>query len=74
MQVRVRVAAGAKKEALEVLRGRIAVSVRQKAEQGAANKRVIELIAKHFKVPVKNVRIIRGHATPSKIIAIHASA
>ncbi len=71
MQVSVRVEAGAKKEVVEVAgKGRLKISVKQKPQLGAANKRVVELAAKHFKVPIKSVHILRGHKTPSKILNI----
>ena len=69
MQVRVKVEAGAKKEVVEVLpNNRLKIAVKQKAKAGGANARVIELVAKHFNVPVKKVHITRGHNTPSKIV------
>ncbi len=71
MQVSVKVAAGAKKEVVEALpNNRFKISVKAKPEQGAANARVIELVAKHFNVPQKKVRIIKGHKTPTKILEI----
>ena len=72
MQVRVRVTAGAKKEGIEALpNNRFKIAVKQKPEQGAANKRVIELVAAHFRVAPKKVRIIRGHKTPFKIMVVN---
>ncbi len=47
------------------------VSVRVPAQGGQANKRVCELLARHFSVPVDNVIIIRGGRSPKKIIAIY---
>jgi len=71
MQVSIKVVAGAKKEGIESLpNSRFKISVKQKPAQGAANKRVVELIAAHFKVPTKKVRIIHGHKTPSKILEV----
>ncbi|OGC84876.1 hypothetical protein A3F55_00125 [Candidatus Adlerbacteria bacterium RIFCSPHIGHO2_12_FULL_53_18] len=71
MQISVKVAAGAKREAIEALKNnRFKISVKQKPEHGAANKRVVELVAAHFGVPVKKVRIIKGHKTPSKILDV----
>ncbi len=73
MQVSVRVTAGTKREGIEVLpKNRFKVSVKPKAEQGAANKRVIELIAAHYRVSAKKVHIIRGHKTPSKLLEVAA--
>lgn len=71
MQVRVRVTADAKKESVEALSDtRLKIAVKQPPEQGAANARVVELVAAHFNVPRKTVRIIKGHKTPSKILAV----
>ena len=46
------------------------VSVKEKAERNMANTRVLELVAKHFKVPVSKVRIVNGHHHTSKLIVI----
>lgn len=71
MNISIKVTAGAKKEGIEVLpNNRFKISVRAKAEQGAANKRVLELIALHFRVPIKKVHIVRGHHSPLKIVLI----
>jgi uncharacterized protein (TIGR00251 family) len=71
MQISVRVTAGSKKEKVEALSEmRLKIAVKQKAKEGAANARVLELVAAHYKVPVKKVRIVRGHKAPSKIISV----
>ena len=49
---------------------RLEVAVQEKPEGGKANTRVIELVARHFKVPISSVRITRGHTTPSKLLTI----
>ncbi len=69
--IHVKVLAGAKGESLKVLsRDHFSVSVREKAERNMANTRVLELVAKHFKVPVNKVRIVNGHHHPSKLLII----
>ena len=71
MYIKVRVRAGAKKEELvEESKTHFIIAVKEPAEQNLANKRVIQLIALHFKVPAKQVRIISGHHSPSKIFSI----
>jgi uncharacterized protein (TIGR00251 family) len=71
MQISVKVTAGASKERIEVLKNkRFRISVRQKPEAGAANARVVELVAKHFKVPTKAVHILRGHKSSSKVLEV----
>ena len=71
MYVKVRVKAGAKKEEVRLVsKTHFAISVREKPLQNLANKRVIELIARHFRVPAKAVRIVSGHRSPSKILSL----
>ncbi len=70
MYIKVRVKTGAKSESIrESSDGRLEISVREKPEANAANHRVVELVARHLKVPVKKVRIIKGHHHPSKILS-----
>lgn len=71
MRISIRVTTHAKREGVqELANGRLHVSVRAKAEGGAANARVLELVAKHCNVTVKKVHIVRGHKTPSKILEV----
>lgn len=71
MEVRVRVKTGTKKEGVTLLRdGRLEVVVREKPEAGKANERVVELVAEHFKVAGKSVRILRGQTTPTKLLSV----
>ena len=46
------------------------ISVKEKAKNNMANRRVIELIAKYFKVTLNKVRIINGHHHPHKLLII----
>jgi uncharacterized protein YggU (UPF0235/DUF167 family) len=46
------------------------IFVKEKAERNMANARVIELLAKHFKVAKLKVRIINGHHHPSKLLVV----
>ena len=71
MYVKVRVIAGAKKETVqEVSAGYFKISVREPAERNLANRRIVELVAAHYKILPKQVRIISGHTSPSKILSI----
>ncbi|MAG12622.1 hypothetical protein CL630_02295 [bacterium] len=49
------------------------ISVKEPAKRNLANKRIIELIAKYFKVSEGKVRIISGHHHPSKLLYIKMS-
>ena len=71
MYISVHVSAGAKRELVEVLpKGRLKVSVKEPAERNMANKRVRELVAAHFFLPINKVRLISGHTSPAKIFDI----
>jgi len=69
--IHVKVTAGARKESLtKKSPDYFEISVREKAERNMANARVLELIAKYFKVSVKKVRIVNGHRSPSKFLVV----
>ncbi len=66
-----KVKAGAKREVFtEKSPDHFLISVREKAERNMANKKVCELIAVYFKIPVGKVKIVSGHQSPSKILSI----
>ena len=69
--IHVKVTAGARKESFKKKsEDHFEISVKEKAEHNMANIRVLELIAKHFKVIVNKVRIVNGHHHPSKLIVV----
>lgn len=71
MYIRVRVKADAKREDLVVKsEDSFLVSVKEPAEQNRANERVLELIAAHYGINPKQIRIISGHHAPGKILSI----
>lgn len=72
MFVKVKITPGSRKE--EVKKNKensFSVLVREKAERNLANKRVCEIMAQQFNVPVNKVRIINGHQSRSKILSIN---
>jgi len=71
MYIKVKVSPGAKKETLiETANKYFTVSVREKAEHNMANRRVIEIFAEYFEVPVGSIKIISGHRSPNKILSV----
>ena len=71
MYVHVKVRAGAKKESfLKLSETQFKISVKEKAEQNRANRRVIELVAAEFRISPEKVRILSGHHSPSKILVV----
>jgi uncharacterized protein YggU (UPF0235/DUF167 family) len=71
MYIRVSVSAGAKKEVFKKVKNdSFLASVKEPAEQNQANRRVLELVASHFRILPKQIRIISGHHSPSKILSL----
>ncbi len=69
MYIKVRVIAGSRIEkVIKVNDNSFTVSVKEEAERGLANKRILQIIGDIFKT--KNVRIINGHHSPSKLLAV----
>ncbi len=50
--------------------GELCLSVREAAIEGAANNRVIEIVAQLFKVPKSSVEILRGESARIKSLLI----
>ena len=72
MYVKVKVTAGARTESVkEVGENRYEVKIKEKAERNMANKKVVEIVAGLYKVPVNRVKIFSGHHSPSKLLTIH---
>ncbi len=71
MLVRVRVFPGMRKETIEqVDRTTFVMKLKEKAERGAANRRVREVLAEEFQVPLLHVRLKTGAQSPSKSFEI----
>lgn len=69
MYIKVRVIAGAKKEIIEKISDdNFKISVKEPAERNLANGRILEIFKKSF--PNSSVKIINGHHSPSKMLAI----
>lgn len=46
------------------------IHVKEKAENNLANRRALDMLAEHLKVPAANIRIMSGHRMPHKIVFI----
>lgn len=51
--------------------GIIKVKIREIPENGKANKAIIELFSKTFKIPKKNIKIIKGQTSSNKTIIFY---
>lgn len=72
MYVRVIVHPKSKKEKVEKIKDdTYELQVKEPAEQNLANRRVRELMAEEFGIRVEAVRIVSGHHSHNKILAIN---
>ncbi|MEX0931320.1 MAG: DUF167 domain-containing protein [Candidatus Paceibacterota bacterium] len=70
MYIRVRVVAGAKKEVvLRTSETEFVISVKEPARQNLANKRVQGILGETLQIPPRNVRLISGHRSPTKVFS-----
>jgi len=71
MLIKVKIFPGIKKEeVIEKDEGVFEVKVKEKAEQGKANKRLVELLSKHFQISENQVKLISGSKRRNKTISI----
>jgi uncharacterized protein (TIGR00251 family) len=69
MYIKVRVFPGAGREEFTVLgRDSIEIYVKEEAQQGRSNRRVLELLREHFKTG--KIKIVSGHHSHSKIVDV----
>ena len=71
MRIAVRVSPNAKKpEVIKLQEGEYKVRVNAKPIDGAANIRLIEILAEYFSVPFGAIRILSGATSKDKVIEI----
>ena len=71
MYIKIHVIPESKEESIVDKGGVVYVSVREKAEQGAANRRMLELLRASLPAYAK-FRIVSGHHSPHKIVSVDA--
>ena len=72
MKIFVKVKTGAKEEKIEKTgENNYKVFVKERPEKGLANKAVIKILSRYFKVPQKNTIIVSGFASRQKIVKIY---
>lgn len=70
MKIQVRVVLRSSRAAVQEENGVCKVHVTRPAQDGQANRQVIELLADHFRVKKYQVRILQGQASRNKSIEI----
>ena len=68
--IRVRAVTSAKKESVTEHKGVYTITVKEKAERGAANIRIKTLLADTLAQPAPALRLIKGAQTPSKLFQL----
>lgn len=71
MYIKVHAVAGSKKEEIILEKqDHFKIFVREKAKQNMANKRILEIVAREYKIKPAQVRIVSGHHSPSKLLSV----
>lgn len=71
MKIRVKVKPNAKKEEIKKIEDDyFEIRVTVVPEKGKANKKVIEILSKYFKVPKSNITLLKGETSKEKLFEI----
>ncbi|SNZ08426.1 hypothetical protein SAMN06265182_1277 [Persephonella hydrogeniphila] len=71
MRIKVKVKPNAKKEEIKKIEeDYYEVKVTVVPEKGKANKKVIEVLSRHLKVPKSKIKLIRGETSREKVFEI----
>ena len=69
--IRITVTAGAARERVEVKKGVLHIFVKEEARGNMANRRAVQLAAAHWGIALAAIKIVAGHHTPRKTLAIN---
>jgi len=70
LKIQVKVKPGSKNEEVTQKGNIFIVTTKEPPKEGSANRQVIKLLAKHFKVPQNQVKLISGFKQRDKIVEI----
>ncbi|RMA97612.1 DUF167 domain-containing protein [Hydrogenothermus marinus] len=71
MKIRIKVKPNAKKEEIKKIEDDyFEIRVTVVPEKGKANKKVIEILSKYFKVPKSNITLLKGETSKEKLFEI----
>jgi len=70
MKLSIKVIPNARKSEVVKETGFLKVKVDAPAKEGKANKRLIEILAEHFKIPKSKIKILKGHNSKNKLVEI----
>ena len=69
--IRVKVTADAARESVSSKKGVLHIFVKEPAQGNMANRRVVQLVAKHTGTSPSHVKIVAGHHAPNKTLAVN---
>ena len=70
IKIQVRVSPNSKGPKVEKVEGVLRVKVDAPPKEGKANKRLVEILAKHFAVPKSSIKIVKGLTSKNKVIEL----
>jgi len=70
LKIQVKVKPGSKNEEVTQKGDTLIVTTKEPPKEGRANRQVIKLLAKHFKVPQNQVKLVNGFKKRDKVIEI----
>lgn len=73
MKIEVQVKLNAKQESIEDLgENKFLIRLNVPPVDGKANKRIVELLSKHLRIPKTRLELIRGHQSKNKLFLVHS--
>jgi len=70
LKIQVKVKPGSKNEEVTQKGDTLIITTKEPPKEGRANRQVIKLLAKHFKVPQNQVKLISGFKQQDKVVEI----
>lgn len=70
MKIQIKVKPGSKNEEVTQKGDTLVVTTKEPPKEGRANRQVIKLLAKHFKVPQNQVKLVSGFKKRDKVVEI----
>jgi len=70
LKIQVKVKPGSKNEEVTQKGDTLIVTTKEPPKEGRANRQVIKLLAKHFKVPQNQVKLVSGFKKRDKVVEI----
>ena len=74
MKIQVRVKPNSRIEEVSQEGNSFIVRVKEPPKEGKANQTVIKLLAKHFRIPQSQVRILSGFRSRNKVVEIRSGS